>query len=189
MAPNWSCSEECSTKNGEGWWWNSHPWKRVLPSYPQCLVWWCVKTNEQNSLRGTWRSTISDEPSNYCIHTDIVALLRAVVKERAKTANFLKGHGDKFHYYKKMYHPEAYLFPFARAWGGSWQDIRLQGCLDVYMNLCYLIPFFFKSFHQWWKSSTKNFVYDTSVHWIHCSSPCSEHPSYLCLFADLLAKW
>jgi hypothetical protein len=43
----------------------------------------------------------------------------------------------------KMCHPEAYLFPFARACGGSQQDIGLEGCLDVYMNLCYLVSFFF----------------------------------------------
>jgi hypothetical protein len=47
-----------------------------------------------------------------------MALLHAIEKEHAKTANYAKGHGDEFHYYLKMYRPEDYLFPFARASGG-----------------------------------------------------------------------
>jgi hypothetical protein len=45
--------------------------------------------------------------------------MHAIEKEHAKTANYAKGHGHDFHYYMKMYHPEACLFPFARACGDS----------------------------------------------------------------------
>ena len=100
------------------------------------------------SLQEVLGDQLSGLPSNYHIHTDIMAILHAIEKECAKTANYAKRHGDEFHYYMKMYHPEVYLFPFARACGGSPQDIGLEGCPAVYMNLCYLVPFFFDLLHQ-----------------------------------------
>jgi hypothetical protein len=56
-----------------------------------------------------------DIPQSLCIHTDMIALLRAIEKECAKTANHAKGHGDKFNHWMRSNHPNDYLFLFARA--------------------------------------------------------------------------
>jgi len=73
-----------------------------------CNVWLGNVSKRMNkTLQEVHGDQLSDLPSNYHIHTDIVALLQAIQKECAKTANIAKGHGDEFHYYMKMYHPEA----------------------------------------------------------------------------------
>ena len=85
-----------------------------------CNVWFGNVSKQMNkTLQEVLGDQLSDLPLNYRIHTDIVASLHAIEKECTKTANYAKGHGDEFHYYMKMYHHEAYLFPFARACGGS----------------------------------------------------------------------
>ena len=58
-------------------------------------------------------------PFIYRVSTSIDNLLRCVEKEVAKTANCAKGHGAFFDHYMKTFHPGVYLFPVARALGGS----------------------------------------------------------------------
>lgn len=91
-------------------------------------VWFGNKTKQTNRLQKVLGDHLSDLPSHYHIHTDIVALLHVIEKECTDAANYAKGHVDEFHYYVKMYHPDAYLFPFARACGGSQHDIGLERC-------------------------------------------------------------
>jgi hypothetical protein len=106
-------------------------------------VWFgAVITDQSKWLVEELEDYFADIPPNLRIHTDVIALLRAVEKECAKTANYAKGHGDAFHHWMRTYHPNSYLYPFARACGGSRQDIGLEGCPAVLMNLQYLVAFF-----------------------------------------------
>ena len=73
----------------------------------------------------------------------LLHLVKAIEKECSKTCNYAKGHGDHLHHYMKTCHPNECFFAFARACGGSWQDIVLEGCPAVYMNLPYIVPFFY----------------------------------------------
>ena len=85
---------------------------------------------------------LKDLPPNIRIHTDIIQLLRAVEKECSTSANYAKGSGSELWYFLRRYHPGEYFFPFARACGGTRQDVGLEGSPAVYMNLPFLVAFF-----------------------------------------------
>ena len=64
-------------------------------------------------------------------------------KEFGDNVNYEKGHGAELKQWKKEFHPDAYLFPLARACGGTRQDICLEGAPAVLMNL----PFYLQYLH------------------------------------------
>ena len=91
-------------------------------------------------LKEAVEDDLVDVPSNIRVHTDIVQLLIAVEKECARTANYQKGHGDDFHHGLRVYHPDEYFFPLARACGGARQDIAGYGSFPLIMNIPLIQP-------------------------------------------------
>ena len=75
------------------------------------------------------------------VGTEITDILRAIEKYFGLTANYAKGKGSMFQDYMKRYHPMAYLYPVARACGGSRQDIGVEGAIAVLMNLPHYLEF------------------------------------------------
>jgi hypothetical protein len=55
--------------------------------------------------------------------------------------NYAKGSGSEFFRWIEEYHPGAYLFPIARACGGTRQDLCVEGAPAVLMNLPYYYQF------------------------------------------------
>jgi hypothetical protein len=109
-----------------------------------CIIWFGNTIKQMDkTLRELLAHQLGELMPNYCIHTDIIALLHAIEKECARTCNYAKGHGDQLNYCMHIYDHEAYLFPFAWAYGSSRQEIGLGGCAAIYMNLCYLVAVFF----------------------------------------------
>jgi hypothetical protein len=56
-------------------------------------------------------------------------------------ANYAKGNGSEIFRWLEEYHPGAYLFPIARACGGTRQDLCVEGAPAVLMNLPYYYQF------------------------------------------------
>ena len=75
------------------------------------------------------------------VTTEIDSLLIAIEKYFGGNANYAKGKGAEFEHYMNTYHPGAYLYPVARACGGSRQDISTEGAVPVLMNLPYYLEF------------------------------------------------
>jgi hypothetical protein len=62
-------------------------------------VWFsAIITDQSKWLVEELEDYLTGIPRNVQIHTDMIALLRAVEKECAKTVNYAKGHGDQFHH-------------------------------------------------------------------------------------------
>ena len=74
------------------------------------------------------------------VTTEVVSLLIALEKYFAETANYAKGRGSCFYHYMITYHPNAYVYPVARATGGNRQDIGVEGALAI-MNIPYYLEF------------------------------------------------
>ena len=74
------------------------------------------------------------------VTTGIGNLIFAIEKYFGGTANYSKGKGSMFMDYMRRYHPTSYLYPVYRAWGGSRQDIGVEGAVAVIMN----IPHYFE---------------------------------------------
>jgi hypothetical protein len=111
----------------------------------------------QHTMRNIWFSAVINHlgswldkrleldldkiPKFYRVSTSIDNLLRCIEKEVAKTLNYAKGHGAFFDHYMKVFHPGVYLFPVARALGGTRHDIGIEGAVPVLMNLRYYVEF------------------------------------------------
>ena len=80
-------------------------------------------------------------PSVLRVNTGVVSLLRACEKMFAKTAMYSKGDTVVFESWMKTYHTNAYLFPLARACGGSRQDLGVEGAPAVLWNIKYYVPY------------------------------------------------
>ena len=66
--------------------------------------------------------------------TGIVALLRTIETCFGGNAEYEKGKDMPFMHYMQTFHPEAYLYPIARACGGSRQDVGTEGAIPALMN-------------------------------------------------------
>lgn len=89
-------------------------------------VWFgAVIVRLNKTLNEVLESDLGEIPSILRVNskTNIIELLRAIVKEFARTANYSKGHGSMFYTHMKLYHPKTYLYLAARALGGTRQDI------------------------------------------------------------------
>ena len=86
---------------------------------------------------------LKELPDIYRINLSIEDFFRCMEKEFGDNANYAKGHGAEFKQWKKEFHPNAYLFPLARACGSTRQDICLEGAPTVLMNL----PFYIQCLH------------------------------------------
>ena len=75
------------------------------------------------------------------VTTDVNQLLRATEKYFAITANYAKGKGTMFMDWMNRYHCYSYLYPVARAYGGSRQDIGVEGAGPILMNIPYYLGF------------------------------------------------
>jgi len=75
------------------------------------------------------------------ITTDAIGILRAVEKYFSGQATHEKGKGSMFVEYMDAYHRGEYLYPVARACGGSRQDIGTEGAGAVLLNLLYYLEF------------------------------------------------
>ncbi len=62
---------------------------------------------------------LKELPDIYRINLSIEDFFRCMEKEFGDNANYAKGHGAEFKQWKKEFHPDAYLFPLARACGGT----------------------------------------------------------------------
>lgn len=60
--------------------------------------------------------------------------------------HYAKGHRYHLHYHMKTGHPNEYFCVFARACGGSQQEIGLERSPAVHTNLPYNVPFFYGRF-------------------------------------------
>jgi hypothetical protein len=58
-----------------------------------------------------------------------------------KSANYAKGHGDKFGDYKKWYHPDKHSLPVIFVAGGNLQDASFKGAFPIYGMLDEMIQF------------------------------------------------
>ena len=105
-------------------------------------IWLGAVTKQlSKTLDDVLEDCLGDIPWNLRVTTDIIGLLMAGEKEFSEEANYAKGHGSMFHYFMKTYHPDAYLYPFARSLGGARQDLGTEGAMAFYMNLPYLVAF------------------------------------------------
>ncbi len=85
------------------------------------------------------------------VTTDVNALFRATEKYFGKTANYAKGKGNMWYHWLGTCHSTDYIFPFARACGGSRQDIATEAAVPVLMNLSPMLEFLLQQ-----KSKTKS---------------------------------
>ena len=77
----------------------------------------------------------------WTVNTGVVSLLRACEKMFAKNAMYAKGDTVVFESWMKTYHRNTYLFPLARACGGSRQDLGVEGTSAVLWNIKYYVPY------------------------------------------------
>ena len=76
------------------------------------------------------------------VMTEVTALLRAIEKKYfGGNADYAKGKGASFYHWMRTFHPEAYLYPEARACGGNRQDIGTEGAIPALMNTPYYLEF------------------------------------------------
>ena len=107
-------------------------------------VWFGAVTKQMSkTLQDVLADQLINIPLTLCIHNNIVALLCAIEKECSKSCNYDNGHEDHLHQYMRTYHPNEYFFACPWVCGGSRQDIGLEGCPVVYMNLHFLVHFFY----------------------------------------------
>ncbi len=105
-------------------------------------VWFgAVTLSLENELRDVLADDLKDLPDIYRINLGIEDFFRCVEKEFGENANYAKGHGAEFTQWMKEYHTDEYLFPLARACGGTRQDICLEGAPVVLTNLPYYLQY------------------------------------------------
>ena len=92
-------------------------------------------------LQDIMEDDMAELPSVLQITTEIDDLLRCIEKLLAETAQYAKGCGTLFMEYMNAFHIGVYLYPIARALGGTRQDIGLYGAPAVLMNLKYYFKF------------------------------------------------
>jgi hypothetical protein len=80
-------------------------------------------------------------PPIFRVSIDVDDLFRCIEKKVGPTANYAKGDGALFLYWMKEYNPGAYLYPIARACGGTRQDLCVEGAPGVLMNLKLYLQF------------------------------------------------
>ena len=105
-------------------------------------VWFgAVETALNNTLVNQLEESLAAIPSFYRVNMDIVQMYRGVEKMVGGTANYAKGSGKEFVYYKNEFHPETYLYPLVRACGGTRQDLSVEGAPSILMNLPLYLQF------------------------------------------------
>ena len=75
------------------------------------------------------------------VTTEGISLLLALKKYFSGNVNNAKGKGLFFYHYMFTYHPSTYIYPVARACGGSQQDSSTEGAVLATMNISYYIEF------------------------------------------------
>ena len=71
--------------------------------------------------------------------TDIGNLYRTIEKYFGGTEKYAKGKRSMFMDYMHRYHSTAYLYPVSRAFGGSLQEISVEGTVTVLMNILHYL--------------------------------------------------
>eukprot|EP00956_Cyclotella_meneghiniana_P001704 scaffold1864_cov60-Cyclotella_meneghiniana.AAC.3 len=90
-------------------------------------VWFgAVETALNNTLVNQLEESLASIPSMYRVDMDIVTFYRGVEKMVGGTANYAKGSGKEFEFYKGEFHPTIYLYPLTRACGGTRQDLSVE---------------------------------------------------------------
>ena len=80
-------------------------------------------------------------PSMCRISTEISALMISTEKYFGTQANCVKGKGSMFLWWMRTTHSGEYLYPIARACGGTRQDGDTKGAGPVLMNLPFYLQF------------------------------------------------
>ena len=90
----------------------------------------------ENFLSKKLQSDLKDDfeefPSHLRVAKDIGELLRQVDKEYSFTANYAKGSGADYSYWKQRYRPGKRYLPPIRVLGGNRQDASFERALPVY---------------------------------------------------------
>ena len=82
-----------------------------------------------------------DEISSFLrVSPDLANIIRAFHKEFSLTANYPKGHGEKFRVWMIKNYPNEFLMHAERAMGNR-QDLVTMGAGPIYWNRCYNVEF------------------------------------------------
>ena len=92
-------------------------------------------------MRDMLEDDLKQLPDIYRINLSIDDFFCCTEKEIGENANYAKGHGAEFAQWMKEFHADEYIFPLARACGGTRQDICLEGAPAVLMNLPYYLQY------------------------------------------------
>ena len=84
--------------------------------------------------------SLEDIASFLRVSPDLAHVIRAFHKEFSLTANYPKGHGEKFRDWMIEHYPMEYLMHAERA-GGSRQDLVTMGAGPIYWNRVYNVEF------------------------------------------------
>jgi hypothetical protein len=93
------------------------------------------------TLLNQLEESLASIPSIYRVNMGIVNLYRGTEKIVGATANYHKGDGRNFVYFKNEFHPTAYLYPLVHACGGTRQDLCVEGAPSILMNLPLYLQF------------------------------------------------
>eukprot|EP00956_Cyclotella_meneghiniana_P019144 scaffold32561_cov32-Cyclotella_meneghiniana.AAC.5 len=105
-------------------------------------VWFgAVETALNNTLVNQLEESLASIPSMYRVDMDIVQFYQGVEKMVGGTANYHKGAGKDFVFYKEEFHPTRYLYPLTRVCGGTRQDLSVEGAPSILMNLPLYLQF------------------------------------------------
>ena len=105
-------------------------------------VWFgAVMAQMSKTLDEVLEADLKEIPFQLRVGTDIIQILRATEKYFGGTCNYHKGDGRMFTNWMGRNHPGSYLFPLARACGGSRQDLGVEGAPAVLWNIVYYVPF------------------------------------------------
>lgn len=107
-------------------------------------VWFgTVELALNNTLVNQLEDSLSYIPAIYQVNMDIVYLYRGAEKMVGGTVNYAKGDGKNFFYWREQFHPTTFLYPLTRAFGGSRQDLRVEGAPSILMNPPMYLQFFY----------------------------------------------
>ena len=82
-----------------------------------------------------------DSISNFLrVSPDLANVIRAFHKEFSLTANYPKGHGEKFRDFMVKNHPNEFLLHAERA-AGSRQDLVTMGAGPIYLNRVFNVEY------------------------------------------------
>ena len=80
-------------------------------------------------------------PSHLRVCCSQMNLNRTCDKEFNFCHNYVKGHGEEFHYWMRKYCPGELMLPVIRTLGGSCQDAAFEGALPIYIARKHYVAF------------------------------------------------